>query len=173
MILGAILAGGQARRFGRDKAVVRWRDAPLIDHVAAQLRPRVDRLVVCGRRYGDLIALQDRPEPGVGPLGGLNAALAYARSHGYQRVITVPCDTPSIEGTLINALLAQASAAIVAQCPVIGVWPSQLSEALDRFLESATNRAVRSWADVAGAVALPLAAPVNINSPEDLAALDE
>jgi molybdopterin-guanine dinucleotide biosynthesis protein A len=173
MILGAILAGGQGRRFGRDKALARWRGAPLIDHVAAQLRPRIDRLVVCGRQHGAIVALQDRPEPGIGPLGGLSAALAYALSHGYERVISAPCDTPSIDGALIDALLAHPGPAIVADCPVVGVWPSQLSEALDRFLASATNRAVRSWAEAAGAVALPLAAPMNINSPEDLAALHD
>ena len=48
-ILGAILAGGQARRFGSDKAQALWRGRRLIDHVADALGSQTTALVVCGR----------------------------------------------------------------------------------------------------------------------------
>lgn len=78
-LLGAILAGGAATRFGSDKgsgALIGGR--ALIDHVADALRPQVATLVVCGRHWPGLEGLADRPASGLGPLGGLCAALAHA-----------------------------------------------------------------------------------------------
>ena len=47
-LLGAILAGGQARRFGADKAHAIYRDQRLIDQVAAALQAQCERVIVCG-----------------------------------------------------------------------------------------------------------------------------
>src|SRR3546814_3203634 len=50
----------------------------MLAHVVARLVPQVDALVVCGRSWADLPMLPDRPEPGLGPLGGLAADLPAA-----------------------------------------------------------------------------------------------
>ena len=77
-ILGAILAGGQSRRFGSDKAVATWHGKALLDHVADALRPSCAQLIVVGRTWPGLETIADYPAPGLGPLGGLAGALAGA-----------------------------------------------------------------------------------------------
>lgn len=171
-VLGAVLAGGRSSRFGSDKAEARWRDRPLIAHVLAALRPRVDAVVVCGRAFAGETALADRPEPGLGPLGGLAAALAFAAEHGIARVLSVPCDVPDLSDALLAALLDRAAPRYLADLPVIGCWPSRLAPALEHHLAAGGTRSVRGWAEAVGARPLAgLAAPSNINRHADLAAL--
>src|SRR3990167_7470371 len=86
-VLGAILAGGKAQRFGSDKAHALWRGERLIDRFAAALGPQCEDLVVCGREEPGFTSLPDRPEAGLGPLGGLNAALHHARDNGFDAVL--------------------------------------------------------------------------------------
>lgn len=171
MILGAIIAGGRARRFGSDKALALAAGRPLIDHVAATLAPWVDALVVCGRTHGALTALPDRPAPDLGPLGGIAAALHHAAGHGFEAVLTLPCDTPVIDPALLAALRDTRGPACLADSPVIGIWPAALAEPLDRFVADDARRSVRGWASAVAARALPWPAPVNVNRPRDLATL--
>jgi len=169
MILGAILAGGNAERFGSDKALALLRGRALIEHVAAALAPHVDAMVTCGRPYGDLPVIADLPRGGLGPLGGIAAALDHAARHGFDRVLTVPCDTPLLDPVLLGALRANDAPAIIAACPVIGIWPSRLAPDLVAWLSSTSDRSVHRWARSIGAAPLVHAAPTNINRVADLA----
>lgn len=170
MILGAILAGGESRRFGSDKAQATLGGAALLDHVAGALAPWVDELVVCGRDWPGLRNVPDRPAPGLGPLGGLAAALHDAEARGFARVLTLPCDTPLVDPALIAALVAAGAPALVRDCPVIGIWPAALAPALDAHIAGA-DRSMRGWARRAGATWLDLPAPANVNHAGDLARL--
>ncbi|QDT65117.1 molybdenum cofactor guanylyltransferase [Calycomorphotria hydatis] len=74
-----LLAGGQSRRFGSDKALAEWNGKPLLLHVGELLREVTsDSTVVADRaeKYVDfnLRVIVDRM-PGLGPLAGLHAAL--------------------------------------------------------------------------------------------------
>lgn len=168
MILGAIIAGGQARRFGGDKALALLDGLPLIDHVAAALRGHVGPVVVCGRDLPGYSCLADRPHPDLGPLGGINAALAHGAGQGFAAVLTLPCDTPRLDPSLLAALTGATQASYLADLPVIGLWPTALSAALDRHLATSDDRSIRRWARSIGAAALDLAAPANINRRSDL-----
>lgn len=172
MILGAIIAGGQSRRFGSDKALAMMGGLPLIEHVALALRPWVDDLVVCGRNHSGLTALPDRPALGLGPLGGIAAALRHAVDHGFETVITLPCDTPAIAADLLFDLQRSPAPAYLSACPIIGVWPATLSDIADEFIASDQKRSVRGWADRVAARELTLPAPVNVNRLGDLGLLD-
>ncbi|MGK2284557.1 molybdenum cofactor guanylyltransferase [Pedomonas sp. V897] len=116
--LGAILAGGESRRFGRDKAEARLAGKRLLDHVAGQLAPQVDALVVVGgpARAG-YDALPDRPAPGLGPLGGLNAALHEAARRGLAWVLTAPCDAARLPPDLAERLMRGLGAGPAAEGP--------------------------------------------------------
>lgn len=168
MILGAILAGGRSQRFGSDKAAALLGGRALIDHVADALALHVDRLIVCGRAHDSLGFVSDRPAADLGPLGGLNAALDYARTKGFERVVTLPCDTPLIDRELITALLAHGGPAILAECPVIGIWPAQFAPSLDQWLATSGDRSIRAWARSVRAEQLAISAPANVNRVADL-----
>jgi molybdopterin-guanine dinucleotide biosynthesis protein A len=48
-ILGAIIAGGQSRRFGGDKGAAKVGGRALLDHVVAGMIPQCDDLIICER----------------------------------------------------------------------------------------------------------------------------
>lgn len=183
-VLGAILAGGQSSRFGRDKAEALLNDKRLIDHVAEALGPQADALLVVGgpQRSG-LQHVPDRPAPNLGPLGGLNAALHAAASGGFDWVLTAPCDAARLPVDLAARLHAGLGDALAAYAhadgrdhPTFGLWSVRLAPALDAWLAaspSPRDRAIRRWAATVGAVsvAFPDGSFANINTPQDLAAL--
>lgn len=170
-ILGAVLAGGRSSRFGSDKALAPWQGRPLIEHCWDALGAVADERILCGRAYLDLPWIEDRPAAGLGPLGGLCAALHRASAHGFDRVVTIGCDTPSVPFALIGELAAGPGSAYVADIPVLGGWPAALASELDAFVASDDKRSVRGWATVANARAISAAPIPNINAPGDLADL--
>lgn len=171
MILGAVLAGGQARRFGADKALAEWQGRTLLAHAIEALARHCDRVIVCGRGEAPVDCVPDRPVSDLGPLGGLNGALHHAAGHGFLRVVACGCDTPVLPDDLLATLAASEAPRYVAELPVIGVWPAMLAPALDKWLAEGADRSMRGWARIAGA--MPVSAPglANVNFPADLAAL--
>lgn len=169
-ILGAIIAGGGATRFGSDKGAAQLGDTALIDHISLALRPQVDALVVVGRAWRDLPTIEDRPAPGLGPLGGLCAALLHGKATGHQMVLAVGCDTLPLPANLAAAL-APGPCVVEGQW-LIGLWPVSLANRLEAFLLDQPDHSIRAW--MCECCAKMRALPhdfVNINTPEDLATL--
>jgi len=165
-ILGAILAGGQSRRFGSNKAAAALEGRALIDWVQAAIAPQVDDLVLCGPN-----GLADRPAGGLGPLAGINAALHAAAERGCDAVLSVPCDAPLLPADLRMRLEAAGAPCFVEDAPVIGLWPVNAAAALDAQL-AGEDRSMRTWARRVDARGVRLDRPiVNVNTPEDLASL--
>ncbi|QGP79032.1 molybdenum cofactor guanylyltransferase [Sphingobium sp. CAP-1] len=167
-ILGAVLAGGRSSRFGSDKAMAMLGGKTLLDHAIAGLTPHVAEVVICGRTGG----LADRPHPDMGPLGGLNAALHHALSHGFTGVLTTGCDMPHYPDALPAALIGDKAAILHGQ-QLLGWWPATLAFELDAHLGEENNRSIYGWLDRIGAriVEMPDLVLPNINRPEDLARL--
>jgi len=167
VLLGAILAGGQARRFGSDKAQALFQGARLIDRVAAALSAQCTAVVVCGREEAGFDCIPDWPEPGLGPLGGLAAALRHAGEAGFSHVLSAGVDAPDLPLDLA-ATLAGEGAAIVESQPVVALWPVEAAPMLEGFLAGG-GRSLYRFADHVGArrVSLP-ATLMNVNRPEDL-----
>lgn len=167
MILGAVLAGGRSSRFGSDKALAALGGHTLLERAVASLEAQCDSVIVVGR--GDVA---DRPRPGMGPLGGINAALHHAASHGFSEVLTCGVDCAGLSPQTC-ADLAPAPA-YVADQPVIGLWPASAAPALDAFLASDAKHSMRAFAAMIGARPVSLSAsPANINTREDLAFAQE
>ena len=102
-----ILAGGKSSRLGSDKARVEIHGEPLLAHVARSLETVAAELVVIADhpgKYQDLgfLTIADR-EPGLGPLGGLQAALSHCRE-GW--LLCASCDRIGIRPEWLQALLA-------------------------------------------------------------------
>jgi molybdenum cofactor guanylyltransferase len=166
-LLGAIVAGGQSRRFGSDKAEAMLDGKALLDHVADALRPQVDALVVAGRDWLGLESVTDLPEAGLGPLGGLCGALSHARDHGFDAVLSSGCDLIGIPADLAEIL--EDGPAVINDQPLLGFWPIALAEPLLLWLQEPKNRSVYRFADHIGARQVVLDAPIrNANRPEDL-----
>lgn len=115
---GVVLAGGQSRRMGQDKALLDFLGQPLVRRIVERLEgvsPPV-YVVAPQHRRGALEALglrvvADRFEQG-GPLAGLHAGLAAA-GDGYHFVVS--CDQPFVEGGLVRYLLRRAQASLPPQ----------------------------------------------------------
>ncbi|CAN5338456.1 molybdenum cofactor guanylyltransferase [soil metagenome] len=171
-VLGAVLAGGQSRRFGSDKALAELDDRPLIAHAAAALEPFVAEVAICGRAFGGFVALADRPAPGLGPLGGLAAALRHAADHGFDAVLSIGCDMPMLPATLVETLFAIGAPVAVRALPICGLWRAQDADRLDEHLADSNDRSMRGWLAACGGRWLEGdIALANINTAVDLAAL--
>ena len=166
-LLGLILAGGQSSRFGSDKAAALHQGRPLIDHVADALRPHVDALAVAGRDWPECIRIEDAPQPGLGPLGGLLGGLIYAGQNGFDAVLTSGCDTLSLMPTHIAAL--HPGPAVLETLPVVGLWPTALGPALADWMVQTQRHALYGFARAVDARLVTVAEPpANINQPSDL-----
>ena len=106
----AILAGGQSKRLGQDKALISIHGdgRPLIAHLIERLRPLSDDLFILGpdrpgyREFEVPLVLDDYP--GEGPLGGIATALRQAR---YERVLVIACDLPFLNVPLVRWMIEQ------------------------------------------------------------------
>jgi molybdopterin-guanine dinucleotide biosynthesis protein A len=171
-ILGAVLAGGESRRFGSDKAVAILNGQSLIERVIDHLASQVDEVIVCGRSDPRYVSVRDRPAPHLGPLGGLNAALHHAQACGFCLVLTAPCDTPDLPADLAERLSEAGEPAYLSNSPVIGLWPAALANTLDAHLAATKDRSIRLWAAMTGAQPIDLGTVVNINTLSDLRSIE-
>lgn len=115
----AILAGGQATRFGgRDKSALLVEGRTILDRQVAALAPLTDDLLIVGGpdaaqplqsrargaespapyRIADIV-------PGCGPMGGLHAALTSARGDA---LLLIACDMPYVSTAFLSHLLSLA-----------------------------------------------------------------
>ncbi len=107
--IGVILAGGQSRRMGENKAEMAFGGEPLLTRVVRRLSPAVDEVLVIGPQSLASLAPEARVVedalPSIGPLGGLYTALTVSTS---ARIFLVACDMPFICPGLAQAMLALA-----------------------------------------------------------------
>lgn len=171
MILGVVLAGGKSTRFGSDKALAVLGGRTLLEHAVARLDGWCDAVVVAGRAEAPVPVLLDWPRPGLGPLGGLAAALRHASANRYATVLSIGVDSLGLPDDL-PAHLTPAPACIDSQ-PVIGLWAVGALATLEAILSGDHSHSLYAFAEAVGArmVALEIP-PANLNTPGDLQALD-
>lgn len=164
-VLGAVLAGGQSSRFGSDKALARLGDATLLDRAVAFLAGQCDKVIVVGAPHG----IADWPEAGLGPLGGVAAALRSAVE--YDAVLTTGVDSIGLPEDLLDQLSPTPS--YVEAQPIVGLWPIKALSILEAMISEGSKLAVRAFAERIGARAVKLdRKPANINTCEDLQAME-
>jgi len=108
---GVILAGGQSRRFGRDKAIEPIAGQPLIRRVIERIELLCGEIVVvvADQDRGDALPLDQQHRvvldryPGTGSLGGIFSGLEAANN---QWVIAVACDMPFLNLKLLGQMLS-------------------------------------------------------------------
>lgn len=101
-----VLAGGDSRRMGRDKALLPLAGRPLIETIVLRLRERFDDILISARRADDyrFLGLEIVPdaEPGQGPLRGLASALPRIR---HDLAFVTACDVPWIDLEFVERLI--------------------------------------------------------------------
>lgn len=171
MILGCVLAGGQSSRFGSDKALAEFGGHTLIARAVDLLSGWCEHVIVAGRPTAPAPTVPDWPHPGMGPLGGIAAALHYALDENFEAVLTCGVDTLGLPEDL-SELLAPAPAYVVQQ-PIVGLWPARAAVPLEKLLSGAQAYPVKRFAEMIEARPVKLAQePANINTKADLAAAE-
>lgn len=172
MILGAVLAGGLSTRFGSDKALAELCGRTLLARAVDALSGVCETVVVVGREVAPAPTLPDWPRAGMGPLGGIAAALHHARDAGFSDVLTCAVDSVGLGDDVLGQL--SPAPAYCADQPVIGLWPVAASAAVDAILTSEGRHSMRAFAESIGARAVRFESkPANINTPADLSAAEE
>ena len=171
MILGVVLAGGQSSRFGSDKALAEFDGHTLLSRAVDLLSGWCEYVVVAGRETAPAPTLPDWPRAGMGPLGGIAAALHLAVDEGYEAVLSIGVDSIGLPDDLLERL-SPAPAFVSAQ-PVIGLWPAAAAAAIEAILEGSGRHSMLAFAEAVGARALTLPTkPFNINTISDLDAVE-
>ncbi|MCA9771346.1 MAG: molybdenum cofactor guanylyltransferase [Myxococcales bacterium] len=101
----AILAGGEARRFGSNKALADVDGRPIIAHVAEALAAAFEELLLIANvaePYA-FLGLKTSPDdrPGLGPLGGIATALRASR---FPWTFVVACDMPAVDPSVASGI---------------------------------------------------------------------
>ena len=108
----------------------------------------------------------------MGPLGGIAAALHHALDEGYEAVLTIGVDSPDLPEELPN-LLSPSPAYLAAQ-PVVGLWHASSAAIIEAILEGTGRHSMLAFTEALGARSITLpTTPANINSPADLATLEQ
>lgn len=182
-LLGAVLAGGEGRRFGGPKAEADVGGMPLVDRAVETLRTVVDDVVIISARplsAPPAPVVADRV-PGLGPLGGLDAALNAAQEGGYHGVLLVACDLPLLTPALLRRVAGSlgdhpavapqrqaggveplCAAYTVALLPEVTKRLDQEDRSLHSLFRAVEGHTIPSWR-----LGTPGASFLNVNTPED------
>ena len=111
-IYGLVLAGGESRRMGHDKALLVRDGQSQLEYIAGILAGFVDRVFVSvrGEQQGDaersrFETIVDRYE-GIGPVAGILSAMD---EHPHADWLIVACDLPNIDAGTLDFLLVNRS----------------------------------------------------------------
>lgn len=134
---------------------------PLIGHVVAALEGQCAGLVICGLDWGGFTRLEDMPGPGLGPMGGLCAALHHGAALGHSHVLAAPCDLLGIADDVADRLFP--GPAVAEGQWLLGLWPCAGAARLENLLSREGAIPARRWVSdsAARSVAIPFLHNVN------------
>lgn len=108
-LIGLVLAGGQSRRMGQDKALMRYKGRTLIDNASLLLQSAsCDKVLISRNAPG---FLNDKIED-AGPLSGVHAVLdALSQSDNHNgnpcELLVLPVDMPQMTPELLRILVSR------------------------------------------------------------------
>lgn len=158
-IVGLILAGGQARRMGKDtdKAFLSLAGRPLLTHILERMTPQVDQIVISAngdpKRFSmfDLPVFSDLRSGFQGPLAGVETAFTRTEASW---ILSVAVDLPFLPKNLAKRMQKQQEhttsdvpriAVSADRCHyVVCLWPRVVLENLTLALENKQLR-LHDW----------------------------
>jgi len=161
-ILGAILAGGQSRRMGKDKLFLMLDNKKLIEHTIDKVKKYLKQIIIVTNQSNEffvknnLITVKDCIEGQLGPLVGILTAMKWAKenSNKYSWVATFPCDTPFFPESIIKSFIKESekkdSLLLSASSHgrkhnIFGLWSLDLYDKLKDDLVNKKIRKVQDW----------------------------
>ncbi len=163
-ILGAILAGGQSKRMGKDKLFLELNNKKLIEHTIDKVRKYLKQVIIITSQNNEfflknnLITVKDCIEGQLGPLVGILTAMKWAKesSNKYLWVATFPCDTPFFPESIIKSFIKESgkkdSLILCASSHgrkhnIFGLWSLDLYDKLKDDLINKKIRKVQDWTE--------------------------
>lgn len=182
-ITGVILAGGQSKRFGSNKAFATFHGTPLIEKVLQTMQSVFEHCLIVTNTpkefQGWEVPVAKDVIPHRGPLGGILTGLLHAQN---EAIFITPCDTPLLHPEVIRFVVEKGrefDAAILVQGGVreylLGLYSHrvrpvilrQLSEERLSMREFCQRIENRIWIQLEGDYAF------NVNTQRDLEILQQ
>ena len=187
-ILGVVLAGGKAQRFGEDKSQVKLGDKLLIDYILSEIIDEFNEVLVVSNNLIDFkqsekISLIKDFKKDLGPLGGVLTAMKWVKDNNkdYQWISTFPVDTPFFKNEILKDFLKRINIeegklffinSNDTRHNIFGLWSLDLMDKLEEDLDKG-ERKVEVWANSIGVNNINMKFEnkdpfFNINTKEDL-----
>ncbi len=184
-VCAVILAGGQSRRMGFNKALIDVNGRPIISLLIDQVSQVTNRILISSNDSASYRFLSFPVVPdhfaGCGPLAGLHAAMRY---NDCSLFIVLACDLPHLRAPLLKSLvsLAEGFDAAIPRTkdgrahPLCAAYHRTCLPSIEQALERGSHKFIEIFLDNALAVRwigpdegiYKAAELANINTPEDL-----
>ena len=163
-ILGAILAGGQSKRMGKDKLFLEFNNKKLIEHTIDKVKKYLKKVIIITNQDNEffsknnLTTVQDCIEGQLGPLVGILTAMKWAKENlnKCSWIATFPCDTPFFPESIIKSFIEESekkeSLILCASSHgrkhnIFGLWSLDLYDKLKDDLINKKVRKVQDWTE--------------------------
>ena len=163
-ILGAILAGGQSKRMGKDKLFLELNNKKLIEHTIDKVKKYLKKVIIITNQDNEffsknnLITVKDCIEGQLGPLVGILTAMKWAKENlnKCSWIATFPCDTPFFPEKIIENFIEESekkeSLILCASSHgrkhnIFGLWSLDLYDKLKDDLINKKVRKVQDWTE--------------------------
>ena len=163
-ILGAILAGGQSKRMGKDKLFLELNNRKLIEYTIDKVKKYLKKVIIITNQDNEffsknnLTTVKDCIEGQLGPLVGILTAMKWAKDNlnKCSWIATFPCDTPFFPESIIKSFIEESkkkeSLIFCANSHgrrhnIFGLWSLDLYDKLKDDLINKKIRKVQDWTE--------------------------
>ena len=163
-ILGAILAGGQSKRMGKDKLFLELNNIKLIEHTIDKVKKYLKEVIIITNQDNEffsknnLTTVKDCVGGQLGPLVGILTAMKWAKGNlnKCSWIATFPCDTPFFPENIIKSFIEESkkkeSLILCASSHgrkhnIFGLWSLDLYDKLKNDLINKKIRKVQDWTE--------------------------
>ena len=162
---GYILAGGQSKRMGTNKALINFRGISMVEHLAMRMNQAgCTKVFVVGKRTLPIDlphVLEESPYHH--PLYGVARALAHCTQ---EYCLVIPCDLPMVSITTLKNIYSSQTYTTIAGQPLLGLFPKNQQE--KALLYAKQGLSVNAFVEESSKIYIAPHELHNVNFPVDL-----